>query len=147
LALFFVAQSFEPLSAGAPEPGMISLSNATKLKDVVVRCCYESSDTEWVIMMLETITPKHRDLRRITIHIPYPSSYSGDFSLIVRVEGAKPGMRWSDLDHLLVRLLESYSIHPKVVCPRSKNITRGVKDWTRYLLPETTERGTVELVE
>jgi hypothetical protein len=56
-------------------------------------------------------------------------------------------MRRSDLDRLLVQLWKAHSIHPKVVCPRSKNISKRVEDWARYLLPETGERGTVELVE
>ena len=55
-------------------------------------------------------------------------------------------MRWSDLDLLLVRLWESLSIHPKVVCLRSKNRTSRVEDWVKYLLPEAAKRGTVELV-
>jgi hypothetical protein len=97
--------------------------------------------------MLETVTSKHRDLRQVTIHIPYASEYTRDLRLIEQVEAAKPGMRWSDLDCLLVQLWESYSILPKVVCPQSRNKTMRVEDWTRYLLPQAAERGVVELAE
>jgi hypothetical protein len=97
-------------------------------------------------MMLETITSKHRDLRQISIHIPHPLDYTSDLGLIERVEAAKPGMRWSDLDRLLVHLWESHSIHSKVVCPRSRNKSMRVDDWARYLLPEIVERGIVEPV-
>jgi hypothetical protein len=78
---------------------------------------------------------------------PLPPKLQYGPPLIEKLRRVEPGMRWSDLDRLLVQLWKAYSIHPKVVCPRSRNISKRVKDWARYLLPETAERGTVELVE
>lgn len=98
-------------------------------------------------MMLETITSNHRDLRQITIHIPYNSDYNSDPNLIKEVEAAKPGTRWSDLDRLLVQLLEFHSIVSKIVCLRTEDGTMRVGDRTNHLLPRAVERGAVEIVE
>lgn len=137
----------EPSSPDELTPGTIDLSKVTKLQDVVFRCLSGSLSSGWVIMMLETITSGHRDLRQISIHIPYAPDYNRDLRLIEQVSAAKPGMRWSDLDRLLVQLWESHSIKSKVVCPRSRNRTMRVEDWTKYLLPGIADRGIVELIE
>jgi hypothetical protein len=50
------------------EPASIDLSKATKLKDVVFQP--KSWSVEWITTALRTITPKHRDLRQISIHDP-----------------------------------------------------------------------------
>ena len=53
------------------------------------------------------------------------------------------GMRWSNLDSLLVQLWESRSIRSKVVCSQAKD---GAEDWLGCLFPEMTKRGFIGLV-
>jgi len=77
------------------KPGIINLFKATKLKNAVFRCTGVSSLTsEWLIMILQTITHKHQDLRQILIHTPYSYNYNMDLNLIEQVEAKKPGVRW-----------------------------------------------------
>lgn len=125
----------------------IDLSKAARLKDIVFRCGIGSGNCGWIITALETIMSTHREHPQILIHIPYAPDYVRDRGLIQQVEEAGSGMRWSDLDRLLVQLWESCSIRSMIVCPRSKIKTRGVEDWARYLLPEIASRGRVELVD
>lgn len=105
------------------EPGTIDLSKTTRLKDVVFRCPSESLDSRWIIMMLETITSNHQDLRQISIHVPFTPDSTRDLRPIEQVEVANPGMLWLDLDRLLVQIWELHSIHSTVVCLQSVNRT------------------------
>ena len=52
----------------------IDLSKVTKLGEVVFGV--EALSVDWVTMTLQTITSKHRNLQRISIHVPY------DFTLV-----------------------------------------------------------------
>jgi hypothetical protein len=64
--------------------------------------------------MLETITPEHRDLRQVSIYLPFKRIPLGDatqFSLYLGDVYEK----WLELDSLLVQFWESHSIRPKVV--------------------------------
>lgn len=121
-------------------PGPIDLSNATNLKGVTLRCG-SPHWCGWIIATLKTITSKHQALRQIAIDIPPDPGYRLRAKWI---RGAEPGMQWSDLDRLLVQLQESHSICLKIENPPS--MTGGVDEWAGFLLPETTERGTVNLV-
>ena len=137
-------QFVESLSTGDDTPTQISLSNATKLKEIVFWC--SSPDSGWVTATLQTITPEHWGLQQISIRIPYaPTGDEEKRETIERIETAKPGMRWSDLDRLLVQLWESRLIRPKIVYPPAMDGIKA-KDWASYLLPETTRRGTIDLV-
>ena len=89
---------------------------------------------EWVVVALRTITPKHRDLRQITIHMPRGLTHT-------RLDAG--GGQWSDIDRLLVQFWESRLIRPKVVCP----MVQDVRDLVGWLLPEITKRGLIDLVE
>ena len=111
-------------------------------------------ESGWVTRALETISSKHRDLKHIFIHIP--SSWSAltneDRNDIERaIEEAEPGMRsvgWSGLDRFLVQFSESYTIRVTAVYPppEPKYGTREMEDWARYLFPESTGKGIVNLV-
>jgi hypothetical protein len=51
-----------------PGSASFNLSKATKLKDIMFRLNWLR--VQWVAAALKTITPEHRDVRQITIHIP-----------------------------------------------------------------------------
>lgn len=63
------------------------------------------------------------------------------------VEETSPGARWSDLDRLLLKFWDSHSIRPKVVDSRTEDEKRGTRDWVRYLFPEATKGGIIDVVE
>jgi len=58
-----------PLFVGDHSPASIDLSMATKLKDAVFQLASRSPNVGWVTLALRTITPKHRNLRRISIRV------------------------------------------------------------------------------
>ena len=113
------------------------LSKATKLEDVVFHL--GSWSVGEITTALRTVTPEHQALRQISISMPYyliPIYY---FSADVRqTAGAADGQQWLGLDRLLVRLWETRSIHPKVVCVAPRESVRGVRGVVEYLLPMTT---------
>ena len=137
--------------AGEPTLNAIDLSTATKLKNVEFRC--ETFECGWLIMTLETIAPKHRDFQQVTIHIPSFVSYVSAESLTMAeeewIENASPGVRWSDLDRVLIKLWESHMTRVKVIYPEPwiSHVGREMKDWAVYLLPESTKRGITDLVQ
>ena len=109
------------------------LSKTTKLKDVVVQS--ESWSIEWITMTLQTITPKNRGLRHISIRL-----------LLVYVDtilGETIDGQWLDLDRWLVQFWESRSIRPEVICTMGQDM----KDCIGRLLPETTKRGIIDLLQ
>ena len=104
-------------------------------------------------MALGTVRSKNRNLQQLSIHIP--SALSGIppewcFETEQEIE-ANPGMKWSDLDRLLVQLLESRSIRAAIVVHPSeeerKLTVRPMTVWAKYLLPESINSGFVELFE
>ena len=136
------APSFEsnvflkPLTADKPLPGIIDLSKATKLKDMTFP--FNGLSSRWMIMALESITSEHRDLRKITIEPPYKDGWvEVPLSAQAQLNVAKPGVRWSDADRLLVQLSETWSIRPEVQLLISG---RDMK-WAEYLLPEVMKKG------
>jgi hypothetical protein len=115
-------------------PPSIDLSKATKLKDVVFQPGERS--VEWVTMALQTITPEHRDLREVSIHLPYYLTLGGLFVNIKQFVGEAGYKKWLDLDRLLVQLWESHSIRPTVM-----SAAEHKKESVGVLFPEITERG------
>jgi hypothetical protein len=93
-------------------------------------------------MALNTLTSEHRDLRKITIWVP--GCLRPIDQMVREVEAARPGMRWRDLDSLLVQLWESRSIPSKISGDGLKEGKEEAYDWATYLLPETMNRGTVD---
>ena len=97
-------------------------------------------------MALETITSKHRDLRQITIYIPYQLNPLIPKSASLEVAEKAGYRRWMDLDTLLVRLLESHAIRTKVVdVMESRGVQVEVCGHMGNLLPKIVKRGTVEM--
>ena len=99
-------------------------------------------------MALQTITPKHQDLRQIMIWLSYYLTLCGVGTEVRWTVGVAKYGQWLDLDCLLVRLWESHSIRPKVIVPtkradQKKNMRGGIGS----LLPETTKRGIIDFVE
>ena len=97
-------------------------------------------------MTLQTMTPKHRDLRQISIDLP--------FHLVISVgpnawqtTGETIYGQWLDFDHLLVQFWESRSIRLRVMSTMSTREERAVRDLIGRLLPEITRRGIVDLVQ
>ena len=130
-----------PLFLGEPGSASISLSKATKLKEVVFRP--GPRVVGWVIAALRTITPNHRDFRQITIRIPYYLTLPKVLASIRRAIGEENYRLWLDLDRFLVQFSESRSIRPKVVCTTA----RGTRGSIGCLLPEASKRGIIDLVE
>ncbi|KAF9789357.1 hypothetical protein BJ322DRAFT_1105220 [Thelephora terrestris] len=128
----------------------IDLSKITKLKDVVFRC--KSLSGGWILMALETITVKHRDLQQISIHVPFLwdlAALKDHASAQKRIHFFNPGAKWSFVDGLLASLWESRSVHLKIVYPRPETLDEGreMQDLAGFLFPETTRRGIADFVE
>jgi hypothetical protein len=102
-----------------------------------------SWSVQWVITTLHTITPKHRDLRQITIDLPDSSVVIGASADLGKAIGEEDFGQWLDLDRLLVQLWESHSIRSRVVYVEWNNMINGI----RYLLPEITRRGLIHLIK
>jgi hypothetical protein len=103
---------------------------------------------QWVIMALQTITPKHQDLRQITIWLSYYLTLCGVGTEARWTVGVAKYRQWLDLDRLLVRLWESHSIRPKVVVPTKRaDQTKNMRGGIGSLLPEITKRGIIDFVE
>jgi hypothetical protein len=81
------------------EPGSVDLSKATKLKDVVFRPGMRR--VKWVVKALQTITPKHRDLRQLIIDIPHNCIFAGPGDNDEEGFGEPVHGQWPDLDRLL----------------------------------------------
>ena len=125
------------LSLGKLGSTLFNLSKATKLRGAVFRP--GSLSVEWIITILQTITPEHQDLRHVSIYLPrhLPSTYAGVH--IRRSVGEEIYWQWLDLDHLLVKFWGSHLIRPKV--------EQNTRYYIERLLPLVTSLGVIELVE
>jgi len=119
----------------------VDLSKVTRLEDVTFRT--NSPSPKWAIAALRTITPKHRDLRRISISGTYFSTFIrfGNTPVITEQTIGE----WSELDRLLAQLWEAYSTPPRIVCRIPPGREKYARDFMGRLLPETTMGGTVNL--
>ena len=129
-----------------PWSASIDLSKATKLADAIF--WPESMDAEWITNALQTVTPDHRDLRQISIHVPSHFTPYGGVPDERRVARDETYGEWLELDRLLVQLWESYLI-PKGDVHGAKRGTsaRVLRDCIGQLLPEIMGRGIIDLVE
>jgi len=121
----------------------VDLSKMTKLKDVAFRV--SSWSVGWITMALRTVTPKHRDIRTISI-------FAVDHSTLFDIVNADLGgmaeeetLEWLELDRLLAQLWGSHSIRPKILYNAFSWNEGMICDWVGRLLPETTERGILDL--
>ena len=113
----------------------IDLSKATKLEDVAFQL--SSWNAEWVITALQTITPNHRDFRRILIHIPYPLILPFvDHNIRRAIAGVGHG--YLSLDRLLVQFWESRPARPTIICVTRTEAGQDLRDCVGWLLPETS---------
>ena len=107
-----------------------------------------SSDlVEWIVAALQTITPEHRNLRQISIYVPYHLTLLDVGTDIKQDLGEVIFSGWSDLDRLLIRLWESHSIRLRVSCALGggrQNTLQNTEYCIGCLLPEITERGIIE---
>jgi len=103
-----------------------------------------SQTVSWVTMALQSVAPEHRDLRRISIYLPYDLTLVNDDTDIRRSLGETVSGWWSDLDRLLVEFWESRSIRPRVGCTRWGEGGQDTEYCIRCLLPEITKRGIVD---
>jgi hypothetical protein len=124
-----------------PESVSVDFSKATKLKSVVFRP--HPGRVEWVTTALQTITSEHRDLRQISIRLPYFLTLDRDATIRQAIAGEGSNL-WLNLDCLLVQFWESHSIRPMIVYMANKDITR---DHIECLLPEITKRGVIDIFE
>ena len=98
-------------------------------------------------MALKIITLEHPNFRHISIRLPGILAHTP--VIFYRQIEAPHGVRWSDLDLLLVRFWESHSIRTKVMCPPylPANDWSSVSTvWVPYLFPESIKGGILELV-
>ena len=93
---------------------------------------------QWITAALQTVTPKHRDLQQILIHIPFDFAIDGASMDIRQAVGETTYDQWLDLDRLLVRLWESHTIRP-MIRHTGMSPTEAI-DRVRCLLPEMTKR-------
>jgi len=122
----------------------IDLSRATKLKDVVFQYD-EPQNIDWITKALRTVTPEHRDLQQIFVYMPRQLTHFDAGTDIRQALGESIAQQWLALDRLLIQLWKSHSIRSKVgyeMCGERRN----AEYWVGCLLPETTERGIVDLV-
>ena len=124
-----------------PRAASIDLSKVRGLKDVNFRP--GSRNIEWITVALQTITPEHQDLRRISIRVSY---YLTLFEVDAdggRSIGEAISRQWLDLDQRLIQLWDSYSVRPRVVCTRPGGRVGDAERRIGYLLPEMAKRGVI----
>jgi hypothetical protein len=132
------------LLPGGSTPASMDLSKATKLENLVFRP--ELWRVDWIITALQSITPKHRDLRGISISVPHDLPFGTTGLGVWQAIGEAVFGQWLDLDRLLVQLWESHLIRRKVVCT-TRMEERGTIGHVGCLLPEATKAGMIDLVE
>jgi hypothetical protein len=93
-------------------------------------------------MALETITTCHRDLQEVAIHAHFPFALAGghvDLRQTIREDVFR---QWADLDHILIRLMESHAVRVKVTyLPLRRK--EEMCEYMNELLPRVTEKGRI----
>ena len=126
-----------PLREAASEGTPLDLSRATKLRHV--EFVYESPRVQWIIATLRTA--KTKTLQSISLAISYRAIIRAFHIEAIRQE-------WSSLDQLLVQIWTLHSLRPKLSHDRVVNLEiQSAKIILGKLLPESTRRGIVDLVE
>jgi len=121
----------------------IDLSKATKLEDVVFRP--GSPNVAWITRALQTVTSKHRDIRRISIILPRIFTPTHPAHGVVLVIGQNMCDQWSELDHLFVKFWELHRIRPMMVYATSADDKH--KFCIECLLPEVTKREIMDVID
>jgi hypothetical protein len=96
--------------------------------------------------MVDTITSKHADLQQISIYLPLPICCS---EYPMAIDKAPPGKHWRDLDRILIKLWEFYSIRTRLLAYRidMQDGGRVIRNRTEYLLPGLMNEGNAEFAE
>ena len=99
-------------------------------------------------MALRTITPKHQNLRQISIHAHLIPSFTSTARTNARQAAEELIFeQWSELDQVLAQLWESHSIRAEVLYYRlPPDGKQDVNEFMRRLLPEIMGRGAIDLV-
>jgi len=126
------------------EPATVDLSKVTRLRDAVFRP--GSKTVDWITMALQTITPEHRDLRQISVYLPYHLTHLRVGANSGRYLEEETSREWVDLDHFLVQFWELRSIRPRVGCARQGEEGQNVEHSIGFLLPEATKRGIIDSI-
>ena len=95
-----------------PVSVLFDLSKATKLGCAVFRP--GSLRVGWIAHALRAVTSKHRDLRRISVDVPFLRAFPYVDGDIRKVVGGRISDQRLDLDCILVHLWESFSIRANV---------------------------------
>ena len=125
-------------------PTPIDLPKATKLRNASFVPAF--LNVKWITLALQTITPKHRDLRLICIHLPSDRVFTGTSLNARQIIGGGVYSQWLTLDRVLVQLWESRSVRPKITYIPSPE-KKEIRELMECLLPEMTKRGIIDLVE
>ena len=107
--------------------------------------CPDGFSIAWVARTFKTITPGHRNLREVSIQsraLSDPAYCNIDAGTVLTNELYG---HWMDLDRALVQLWELRAVRAKISYFPGIRRER-VREFVEGLLPETTERGIVELV-
>ena len=106
--------------------------------------CPDGFSIAWVAGTLKTITPGHRNLREVSIQNRALSdpAYCNITGTVLTNELYG---HWVDLDRALIKLWELHAVRAKISYFPGIRRER-VREFVEGLLPETTERGIVELV-
>ena len=119
----------------------IDLSEATKLKEVVLRPI--PCDINWVTLGLKTITSTHKDLREVSLIIPFHS--------IPINKGFDEGVytQWADLDRALIQFQLTHPIRTKLLYIAGSDTEAGKRasEFIESLLPEAIKGGAIRLVD
>lgn len=94
--------------------------------------------------MLDTITLKHKDFKRVSICFPDLFLFEGPDRFRLTV-GEETYSEWVDLDRTLIRLWESHMIHMKVICNIKERGAKVTYDDMKHLFPEMTAKKIIEL--
>ena len=120
---------------------VLDLSKATKLKDATFWPTFLS--VGWITAAIQTTTPKHQELRKISICDPYSLTL---FDVGTMKESAVH-REWLNLDRLLVQLSESRSTPPRVICTTWLGHMESMIGFADCLLPELTRKGLLTYVD
>ena len=94
-------------------------------------------------MTLQTITPKDRNLRRVSIYVPHHHTPINFCANVKQTMGEAGFEQWLALDRLLVQLWESHSVRLMVMSVGRGRERHDERDRVGSLLPEITRRGII----
>jgi len=124
--------------------GSVDFFKTTRLKEVVFRLG-GTLDVQTTIA-LETLTSEHRDLQRVSIHIPIKAPSIDDPVNMRQVIRGAVDKQWMDLDRVLIQLWETNAIPTQVIYTTEEGKKEG-REYIGALLPEMTKRGILEVVD